>query len=55
MNTLKKISQTATISGKYLINFDQVLGRGATSTVFRGTALTIKAKLSKAGYLSPLS
>lgn len=46
MNTLKKMNQTATISGKYLIHYDQVLGRGATSTVFRGTPLPIKVKPS---------
>lgn len=53
MNTIKKISQAATISGKYLINFDQILGRGATSTVFRGTPITIQVKSSRADYPSP--
>jgi hypothetical protein len=36
MNTLKKMEKGCYCIGKYIIYYDQIIGKGATATVFKG-------------------
>lgn len=42
MNTLQKTGQSSEQIGKYVIHYDQILGRGATATVFKGKNFPMK-------------
>lgn len=43
MNIPKTKASSESI-GKYTLHYDQIIGKGATSTVFKGTPSIIKAK-----------